>query len=43
MNDNELKARLEDTLSLRACLKHKLRLVKAYKENSHIVAMTGTE
>jgi len=42
MSDNELKARLEDTFVFARVLpKHKLRLVKAYREKGHIVAMTG--
>ena len=42
MNDNELKARLEDTFVFARVLpRHKLRLVKAYREKGHIVAMTG--
>jgi len=42
MNDKELKARLEDTFVFARVLpRHKLRLVKAYKEKGHIVAMTG--
>jgi Ca2+-transporting ATPase len=42
MNDNELKARLEDTFVFARVLpRHKLRLMKAYREKGHIVAMTG--
>lgn len=42
MNDNELKRRLGNTaVFARVLPKHKLRLVKAYKEEGHIVAMTG--
>jgi len=42
MSDSELKERLEDTFVFARVLpKHKLRLVKAYKEKGHIVAMTG--
>jgi len=42
MNDNALRARLEDSFVFARVLpRHKLRLVKAYKEMGHIVAMTG--
>lgn len=42
MNDVDLKKRLKDTtVFARVLPKHKLRLVKAYKEEGHIVAMTG--
>ncbi len=42
MNDTELKRRLDDTFVFARVLpKHKLRLVKAYKEKGYIVAMTG--
>ncbi|NLZ52609.1 MAG: cation-translocating P-type ATPase, partial [Thermoanaerobacteraceae bacterium] len=42
LNDQELKERLKDTVVFARVLpKHKLRLVKAYKEEGYIVAMTG--
>lgn len=42
LNDLDLKKRLKDTtVFARVLPKHKLRLVKAYKEVGHIVAMTG--
>lgn len=42
LNDVDLKRRLKDTVVFARVLpKHKLRLVKAYKEEGHIVAMTG--
>lgn len=42
LNDVDLKKRLKDTtVFARVLPKHKLRLVKAYKEEGHIVAMTG--
>lgn len=42
LNDHELKERLKDTsVFARVLPKHKLRLVKAYKEEGYIVAMTG--
>ena len=42
LNDRELKERLKDTaVFARVLPKHKLRLVKAYKEEGYIVAMTG--
>lgn len=42
LNDVDLKKRLKDTVVFARVLpKHKLRLVKAYKEMGHIVAMTG--
>ncbi len=42
MTDNELKERLRSTaVFARVLPRHKLRLVKAYKEEGHIVAMTG--
>jgi Ca2+-transporting ATPase len=42
MSDAELSRRIEDVFVFARVLpKHKLRLVKAYKEKGHIVAMTG--
>lgn len=42
LTDEELKNKLEDTtVFARVLPKHKLRLVKAYKEKGEIVAMTG--
>ena len=42
MSDAELSRRIEDAFVFARVLpKHKLRLVKAYKEKGHIVAMTG--
>ncbi len=42
LTDEELKNKLDDTLVFARVLpKHKLRLVKAYKEKGEIVAMTG--
>jgi len=42
LSDRELKERLKDTsVFARVLPKHKLRLVKAYKEEGYIVAMTG--
>jgi Ca2+-transporting ATPase len=42
LNDVDLKKRLKDTaVFARVLPKHKLRLVKAYKDEGHIVAMTG--
>ena len=42
LNDNELKNKLKSSaVFARVLPKHKLRLVKAYKEMGHIVAMTG--
>ncbi|ANX00655.1 ATPase [Thermoclostridium stercorarium subsp. leptospartum DSM 9219] len=42
LSDRELKERLKDTaVFARVLPKHKLRLVKAYKEKGYIVAMTG--
>jgi Ca2+-transporting ATPase len=42
LNDVDLKKRLKDTaVFARVLPRHKLRLVKAYKEEGHVVAMTG--
>jgi len=42
LSDQELKEKLKDTaVFARVLPKHKLRLVKAYKEEGYIVAMTG--
>lgn len=42
LNDVDLKKRLKDTVVFARVLpRHKLRLVKSYQEEGHIVAMTG--